>query len=125
MFDAGYRGASGSEPSLLRIGCVDVLDRSFTRRSVSRPIDLLAEDDAVAETIAFQGAGQSQGSDTEVAGYGEDRWSLTKNLSLNFRGRVTHQSIGRDVAFAPRAGLAYSMADSKLVIRAGAGLLYG
>ena len=29
------------------------------------------------------------------------------------------------MAFAPRAGLAYSMADNKMVVRAGAGLIYG
>jgi Carboxypeptidase regulatory-like domain/TonB dependent receptor len=103
----------------------DVLYRSFTGSSVSRPIDLLAEDGTVAETFAFQGAGNLQGSDTEVSVYGEDRWSLAKSLALNFGGRVTHQSIGRGVAFAPRAGLVYSMADNKLVVRAGAGLIYG
>ncbi len=103
----------------------DVLYRSFTGSSVSRPIDLLAQDSTVAETIAFQGAGQQQGGDTEVSEYAEDRWSLTKSLALNFGGRLTHQTIGRDVAFAPRAGLAYSMADNKLVVRAGAGLIYG
>jgi len=103
----------------------DVLYRTFTGSSVSRPIDLLEQDGTVDETIAFQGAGQLQGSDTEVSGYGEDRWSLTKSLALNFGGRVTHQSIGRAAAFAPRAGLAYSMAGDKLVVRAGAGLIYG
>jgi hypothetical protein len=103
----------------------DVLYRTFTGSSVSRPIDLLEQDGALDETIAFQGAGQLQGTDTEVSGYAEDRWSLTKSLALNFGARLTHQSIGRGVAFAPRAGLAYSMADNKLVVRAGAGLIYG
>jgi len=68
----------------------DVLYRTFTGSSVSRPIDLLEENGAIDETIAFQGAGQLQGSDTELSGYGEDRWSLTKSLALNFGGRVTH-----------------------------------
>ena len=103
----------------------DVLYRSFTGSSVSRPIDLLAEDGTVAETIAFQGAGNLQGRDTEVSVYGEDRWSLARSLALNFGDRVTYQSIGRGVAFAPRAGLVYSMADNRLVVRAGAGLIYG
>jgi hypothetical protein len=103
----------------------DILYRTFTGSSVSRPIDLLAEDGTAEETIAFQGAGQLQGNDTEVSGYAEDRWSLTKSLALNFGGRVTHQSIGRNAVFAPRAGLAYSVAGSKLIVRAGTGLIYG
>ena len=102
----------------------DILHRSFTGSSVSRPINLLEQDGTVDETIAFLGAGQLQGDDTEVSEYAEDRWSLTKSLALNFGGRLTYQSSGRDVAFAPRAGLAYSMAN-KIVVRAGAGLIYG
>ena len=103
----------------------DMLYRTFTASSVSRPIDLLAQDGTVAETIEFQGAGLLRGSDTEVSVHAEDRWSLTKNLALNFGGRVTHQTIGREVAFAPRAGLAYSAAGNKLVVRGGAGLIFG
>ncbi len=103
----------------------DLLYRSFTGSSVSRPIELLAEDGTVAETINFLGAGNMQGRETEVAEYAEDRWTLTKGLALTIGGRLTQQTIGRDVAFAPRAGLAYSLPGNKLVIRAGAGLIYG
>jgi TonB dependent receptor len=102
-----------------------VLYRSYTGSSVSRPIELLAQDGTLAETINFQGAGMQQGTETEVSGFIEDRWTLTKNLSLTLGGRLTHQTLGRDAAFAPRAGLAYSLADSKIVIRAGTGLIYG
>jgi Carboxypeptidase regulatory-like domain/TonB dependent receptor-like, beta-barrel len=108
----------------LQLG-TDVLYRSFTGSSVSRPINLLAQDGSVAETIAFQGAGKLQGGDTEVSGYAEDRWSITKSLALSFGGRLTHQGVGRDAAFAPRAGFAYSMVNNKLVVRARAGLIYG
>jgi hypothetical protein len=66
-----------------------------------------------------------QGGDTEVSEYAEDRWSLAKTLAFTFGGRVTQQTIGRDVAFAPRAGLAYSFLNGKLVFRSGAGLIYG
>ena len=103
----------------------DALYRTFTGSSVSRPSDLLAQDGTVAETIAFQGAGLLRGSDTEVSVHAEDRWSLTKTLAFNFGGRFTHQTIGRDAAFAPRAGLAYSAAGNKLVVRGGAGLIFG
>jgi hypothetical protein len=103
----------------------DVLHRSFTGSSVSRPIDLLDQDGTIAETIAFQGSGQLQAEDTEVSEYAEDRWTLTKSLALNFGGRLTQQRIGRDIAFAPRAGLAYSLPGEKMVLRAGAGLIYG
>jgi hypothetical protein len=103
----------------------DILYRSFTGSSVSRPINLLEQNGTVDETIAFLGAGILRGHDTEVSEYAEDRWSLTKSLALTLGGRLTHQTAGRDVAFAPRTGLAYSMPNSKMVFRAGAGLIYG
>jgi hypothetical protein len=118
----------------LQLG-TDVLYRTFTGSSVSKPIDLLPEGCTLAgvqanaclpaEQIAFSGLGALQGSDTEVSEYAEDRWSIAKSLALNFGGRLTYQAIGRHVAFAPRAGLAYSMVGNKLVVRAGAGLIYG
>ena len=87
----------------------DVLYRSFTGSSVSRPIELLQKTARSPRTIAFHGRGKTAGEiETEVSEYAEDRWTLTKGLALNFGGRLTQQSIGRDVAFAPRAGLAYS-----------------
>ena len=102
----------------------DVLYRAFDASTVSQPIQLLAQDGTLAETINFQGRGLMHGVDTEFSGYAEDRWALTKSFSVNFGGRLTHQ-IGRDIAFAPRAGLAYSIADGKIVVRAGTGLVYG
>jgi hypothetical protein len=103
----------------------DVLYRTFTGSSVSRPIDLLAQDGTINETISFKGIGNLRGSDEEVSGYAEDRWSLAKYLALTVGGRVTHQTLGRNAAFAPRLGLSYSIPNGKIVLRAGAGLIYG
>ncbi len=102
----------------------DFLYRSCHRQQYFQPIELLAQDGTVAETINFEGA-MFKGSDTESPEYGQDHWTLNDHLSLTYGGRLTSQTIGRDIAFAPRAGLAYSMAHGKLVARAGAGLIYG
>jgi hypothetical protein len=103
----------------------DVLYRTFTGSSVSRPINLLAEDGTIDETINFLGAGRLQSSEVEISGYAEDRWSLAKHLAFTMGGRVTHQTLGRNAAFAPRLGLAYSTPNGKIAVRAGAGLIYG
>ncbi len=103
----------------------DVLYRSFTGNSNSRPINLLDQYGTIDETINFLPAGNLQATDTEISEYAEDRWSFAKGLAVTFGGRLTQQSIGRDAAFAPRAGLAYALPNGKLVIRAGAGLIYG
>jgi len=117
----------------IRFG-VDFLYRTFTGSSVSQPISLLPEGCTLAglqadlctpaEQITFTGSGALQGSDTEVSEYVEDHWTVTKSLSLTLGGRLSSQTIGLDAAFAPRAGLAYSVSSLKTVVRAGAGLIY-
>jgi len=107
----------------IRFG-IDFLYRIFTGSSISRPINLLNQDGTTAEQIAFQGPGALRGSDTEVSEYIEDHWTVTKSLSLTLGGRLSSQTIGLDAAFAPRAGVAYSLTNWKTVIRGGAGLIY-
>lgn len=118
----------------LQIGA-DALYRSFTGSSHSRSIQILPEGCtlplfqagacAADEQIAFTPGGLLQGTDTEVSGFVEDRWTPVKSLALTAGGRLTHQSIGRGAAFAPRGGVAYSLPNGKLVIRAGTGLIFG
>jgi hypothetical protein len=118
----------------LQVG-TDVLYRSFTGSSVSRPIEILPEGCTLAllqaslcaadERIAFAGTGALQGNDTEASGFVEDHWAPIKSLALTVGGRLTHQSIGRNAAVAPRGGLAYSLPNGKVVMRAGVGLIFG
>lgn len=103
----------------------DVLYRSYSGSSVSHPIDLLAEDGSLAEQIAFQGAGVSRATDAEIAEFVQDHWTLNSHVTLNFGARLSSQTVGRDAAFAPRAGVAYALKGGKTVIRAGAAEVYG
>jgi hypothetical protein len=117
----------------LRFG-FDFLYRTFTGNTDSRPIELLPESCPVAqffngvctgaEQITFLPPGDLSGVDTEISEYAEDRWTLNKSLSFTIGARVSTQTIGLDAAFAPRAGVAYSIARWKTVFRAGAGLIY-
>jgi len=104
---------------------VDALYRAYRGTSVSRPIDLIEQNGTVDEQIAFQGPGRLEATDTEVAEYAEDHWTLNSRLSVNFGVRLTSQTIGRDLGVAPRAGAAYNWASAKTVIRAGGGWIYG
>src|SRR6266704_2031601 len=103
----------------------DILYRSYDGSSISHPIELLAQDCSVPERIDFQGAGLLSATDTEVAEFIQDRWTLNGHLTLNYGGRLTTQSIGRTAAFAPRIGAAYSLNGGNTVIRAGAAEVYG
>ena len=115
----------------------DFLYRTFTGSSASRPIDVYPQECSLVdlqinqcpqsspyEVISFAGLGRLQGADTEFSEYVEDHWTATKSLSLTLGARVSTQTIGLDAALAPRAGIAYSFAGGKSVVRAGAGLIY-
>ena len=103
----------------------DLLYRQYDGSSISHPIDLVAQDGSVAERIDFQGAGLLSATDTEVAEFIQDRWTINSHLTLNYGARLTTQSIGRNAAFAPRIGAAYSPNGGNTVIRAGAAEVYG
>jgi Carboxypeptidase regulatory-like domain/TonB dependent receptor len=103
----------------------DVLYRSYNGSSVSHPIDLIAQDGAIAERIDFQGAGFLRASDTEAAEFVQDQWNVNGSLTLSFGARFSSQSIGRAAAFAPRFGIAFSPGSGrKTVIRASAAEIY-
>jgi Carboxypeptidase regulatory-like domain/TonB dependent receptor len=103
----------------------DVLYRSYSGSSLSHPVDLLAQDGTIAERIDFQGAGFLRAADTEAAEFVQDQWNVNGSLTLNFGARLSSQSIGRDAAFAPRAGVAFSPGSGrKTVIRASAAEIY-
>lgn len=102
------------------------IHRSYTGRDASHPIEVLHEDGSLAERINFLGAGLLGSKDSEVAEFVQDQWMLNNHLAVDLGGRLINQSIGRAVAFSPRAGLVYSPGASyKTIIRAGVGLFYG
>ena len=109
----------------IKIG-LDVSHRSYSGSNLSHPVQLLREDGSLAEQIEFQGAGQLNAANTEIAEFIQDHWSLSPHLALDAGGRFASQSLGRSAAFAPRAGVAYSLGSGeKTVLRAGAGIFFG
>jgi len=108
----------------LKVGA-DVVHRSYTGTSQSRPIRLLREDGSLAELIDFQGPNSLYGNDTEISEFAQDHWVLTDHLAVDSGIRLSSQSDGRSAALAPRAGLAYSLGrGDKTVLRTGVGVFY-
>jgi hypothetical protein len=108
----------------LKIGA-DVTYRSFAGNSLSHPVQLLRQDGTLAEEISFTSNGPLSASATDVEEFIQDQWTLNEHLAISLGGRLTSETVGRAVAFAPRVGVAYSPGkNQKTVFRAGAGLFY-
>jgi hypothetical protein len=109
----------------IRVGA-DIDWRSFFGITGSHPIQILRQDNSLAEGISFAAAPSQTPSDSFFAGFVQDHWVLDSHLSLDLGARLSTETSGWSAAFAPRAGLAYSPGEEgRTIIRAGAGLFYG
>jgi hypothetical protein len=104
---------------------VDLVHRSFSGSSVSRPVQVLRLDGTLAEKIDFQGEGLLSAKDTEVAAFVQDHWAIQERLGLDLGLRYSGQTTGDPTAFAPRIGAVYSPGrGGKTILRGGIGVFY-
>jgi len=109
----------------LRIGA-DIDWRSFFGITTSNPIQILREDNSLAEKIVFDQAPAQIPSDSFFAEFVQDHWLINSRLSLDLGARLSTETSGWSAAFAPRVGVAYSPGkEGRTVFRAGAGMFYG
>src|SRR5262249_2272018 len=92
---------------------------------LARPVDINNTSGQLLKRIEFIGSQPYNVSDLEFALYGQDRWSITRRLSLDVGGGMERQGITDTYRAAPRAGLAWTPFGSKsTVVRGGFGIFY-
>jgi hypothetical protein len=103
----------------------DLVHRTFSGTSVSRPVQVLRQDGTLAEKIDFQGKGLLSAKDTEVAAFVQDHWAIQGRLAIDLGLRYSGQTTGDSKAFAPRIGAVYSPGEGgKTILRGGLGVFY-
>jgi len=91
----------------------------------ARPVNVMRQDDTLAERIVFRGVRPIPAENREYVGFAQDRLLLRPNLSLDLGLRFEDQRIGKESNLAPRAGFAWSpFKGDRTVLRGGFGLFY-
>lgn len=89
------------------------------------PIDILGANSLLLERISFTGGQPFRMSDTELAFFGQDHWSISPRMAIDFGLRAESQQVSEAMRLAPRAGLAWNpFANAGTIVRAGVGLFY-
>jgi TonB dependent receptor len=109
---------------LLKIGA-GVTYESFDGVSTSRPVDIVRQDGMLSQEITFTGNGLLDRHRTALRGYGQDSWTVSSRLSVQFGARYDYDSITGDVNVAPRGSFTVVASDDgRTVIRGGGGVFY-
>ncbi len=91
----------------------------------ARPVNVMRQDDTLAERMIFHGVRPIQSENREYVGFAQDRLLVRSNLSFDVGLRFEDQRIGKESNLAPRAGVAWSLFKSdRTVLRGGIGLFY-
>ncbi|MDX6530352.1 MAG: hypothetical protein QOH41_2642 [Blastocatellia bacterium] len=91
----------------------------------ARPVNVVRQDDTLAERIVFRGVRPIQTENREYVGFAQDRLLVRPNLSFDVGLRFEDQRIGKETNLAPRAGFAWSpLKSDRTVLRGGVGLFY-
>jgi hypothetical protein len=91
----------------------------------SAPVDIARENGTFSQEIAFTGNGLLNRHRTALRGYGQDSWTVSPRLSVQFGARYDYDSLTGDVNVAPRGSFTATPSDDgRTVVRGGGGVFY-
>jgi hypothetical protein len=104
---------------------VEFVKEAYDDRQTFSPISWLGVGDRLAVTTEFGPTADLSASKREYAAYVQDKWTVSRSLTLDLGLRLERDSIAARWNPAYRAGFAYAVGGaSRTVLRGGAGLFY-
>jgi hypothetical protein len=105
---------------------LNIAHTTFEGTDVSRSVRVArAGSGSTYQLIEFVGSGRMNRNNTETAIFFQDKWNVTKWLTLDLGLRFDRDQIGEENNFAPRVGFALlPFKNEKTVVRGGVGLFY-
>ena len=98
---------------------------TFDGRNLSSPVRILRADGTRSQQLDYQGSGQLSRNKKGFLAYFQDKWSVSRRLTLEYGVRFDRDNIVSENNISPRIGFAFlPVVDGRTVIRGGMGVFY-
>ncbi len=98
---------------------------TFDGSNTSNTVRVLRADGTRSQQIDFVGSGQLARNKTEFLAYFEDKWTVSRRLTLEYGVRYDRDNVAHENNLAPRLSFAFlPIIDGRTVIRGGIGIFY-
>jgi len=98
---------------------------TYTGTDASQPVLITGAGGATLRRIDFEGSGAVGASNTEMAGFLEDSWAVSQQVTLHAGARWGYEQIAGQQTIAPRADVAVRpFENGRTVIKAGVGQFF-
>ncbi|HET9710750.1 MAG TPA: hypothetical protein VFP64_02675, partial [Pyrinomonadaceae bacterium] len=98
---------------------------TFDGHNTSNIVRILRADGTRSQQLSFVGSGNLSRNKTEFLAYFQDRWSVSRRLTVEYGVRFDRNNIASENNFAPRLGFAFlPLLDGRTVVRGGIGVFY-
>lgn len=98
---------------------------TFEGSNTSNIVRILRADGTRSQELSLVGSGNLSRNTTEVLAYFQDKWSVSRRLTVEYGVRFDRNNIASENNFAPRLGFAFlPILDGRTVVRGGIGMFY-
>ena len=98
---------------------------TYNGSNLSNTVRILRADGTRTEQLDFEGSGRLARNRQEGFAYFQDKWNVSRRLTVDYGARFDRDNIASETNFAPRIGFALlPVLDGRTVIRGGIGLFY-